>query len=235
MRILVFDTETSGLPHKEFFNKVSLTTINMWPYIVQLSYVVYDTKINDIDDFADDIIKIPKHVKLDGDSEKIHGITNIMCENHGISILNALVDFNNIYNDVDIIVGHNIDFDINMLQAEWYRIISQSTTNYEIRQEYDRFCQLRRNKKQYCTLKENVKMCNIQAISKKTGKPYVKWPTLDELHQHLFKSSAQNLHNAIIDVMVCLRCFYKIHADIDLLESCYTMSETIGNSLINIK
>ena len=234
MRILVFDTETSGLPPKEFFNKVSLTSINMWPYIVQLSYVVYDTQINDIDNLTDNIIKVPKHINLDGDSERIHGITNVICENRGISILNALIEFNNVCNSVDMIVAHNIDFDINMLKAEWYRLISQSNVTRKITQQYDIFGQILHHKKQLCTLKENITRCNIQAISKNTGKPYVKWPTLDELHQHLFQSSVQNLHNALVDVVVCLRCFYKIYADIDLLDSCYTIHETIGDALREI-
>jgi DNA polymerase III epsilon subunit-like protein len=38
---------------------------------------------------------------------------------------------------------------------------------------------------------------------------YKKWPTLLEFHQHLFNSVPENLHNSIVDVLVCLRCFLK--------------------------
>ena len=76
MRVLVFDTETSGLPPRGFYNKVSLSNVNLWPFIVQFSYVIYDTKTNSIEKLEDMIIKVPPHVKLNGESEKIHGITD---------------------------------------------------------------------------------------------------------------------------------------------------------------
>lgn len=234
MRILVVDTETSGLPPKEFFNKVSLTSINMWPYIIQLSYIVYDTHIHDIDNITDNLIKIPKHVNLREESIRINGITNIMCENRGIPIYQALVEFNNVCQNVDIIVGHNLDFDINMLKAEWYRLISQQNINNKITKAYDTFGLIIQNKQKHCTLRENITRCNLISVSKKNGKTYTKWPTLDELHQHLFQSSVQNLHNALVDVIVCLRCFYKINMDADLLDSCIAIQETIGTSLRKI-
>ena len=38
MKILVFDTETSGLPERS----ASIYEHSKWPYIIQLSYVLYD-------------------------------------------------------------------------------------------------------------------------------------------------------------------------------------------------
>ena len=45
MRVLVFDTETTGLPKSKF---ISPDTLNLWPHIVQFSFVIYDTEENDI-------------------------------------------------------------------------------------------------------------------------------------------------------------------------------------------
>ena len=45
MRFLVFDTETTGLPKTKY---ISPDTLNQWPYIVQFSYIIYDTTLNDI-------------------------------------------------------------------------------------------------------------------------------------------------------------------------------------------
>ena len=39
MKILVFDVETTGLPKKR---RAALDDFDNWPYIVQLSWVVYD-------------------------------------------------------------------------------------------------------------------------------------------------------------------------------------------------
>ena len=45
MRVLVFDTETTGLPKSNIINN---TTLNLWPHIVQFSYIVFDTETNSI-------------------------------------------------------------------------------------------------------------------------------------------------------------------------------------------
>jgi DNA polymerase III epsilon subunit-like protein len=56
---------------------------------------------------------------------------------------------------------------------------------------------------------------NATAVSQDPNVPvkvpakYKKWPTLLEFHQHLFNSVPENLHNSIVDVLVCLRCFLK--------------------------
>jgi len=38
MKILIFDTETSGLPERN----ASITEIHKWPHILQLSYILFD-------------------------------------------------------------------------------------------------------------------------------------------------------------------------------------------------
>ena len=43
-----------------------------------------------------------------------------------------------------------------------------------------------------------------------------KYPKLAELHWFLFNILAKNLHNSLHDVIVTLRCFYKLHFNTDL-------------------
>ena len=74
---------------------------------------------------------------------------------------------------------------------------------------------LKTSKKLCCTMQESVDVCNIKAISK-DGKEFVKFPTLSELHRHLFNIIPKKLHNSLNDVLICLRCFYKMHYDVDL-------------------
>ena len=50
----------------------------------------------------------------------------------------------------------------------------------------------------------------IQSIEPaKEPAKYKKWPTLLEFHKHLFDTIPDNLHNSIVDVLVCLRCYLK--------------------------
>ena len=49
MKLLVFDTETTGLPEKG----AKINETNKWPYIIQLSYILYDTENNYVLDISD--------------------------------------------------------------------------------------------------------------------------------------------------------------------------------------
>jgi hypothetical protein len=64
---------------------------------------------------------------------------------------------------------------------------------------------------------ESVDLCSIQAVSK-NGKSYVKFPTLLELHEKLFGTKPQNLHNSLNDVIVTCRCYIKMKFGVDLLD-----------------
>ena len=73
MRVLVFDTETTGLPGSRIINP---DTLKLWPDIVQFSYVIYDTDLSDIVQSSDDIIRVKDEIIIPEESTKIHGITN---------------------------------------------------------------------------------------------------------------------------------------------------------------
>ena len=69
-------------------------------------------------------------------------------------------------------------------------------------------------------------LCNIVRKYRNVGpngqprmESYIKKPTLNELHVHLFKRSPKGLHDALIDVRVCLRCFLKVVYHIDYVFS----------------
>ena len=58
MRVLVFDTETTGLlpPKNEALSK--------YPFIVQLSWIVYDFGTNKIVSIEDHIVKLPEFIEI---------------------------------------------------------------------------------------------------------------------------------------------------------------------------
>ena len=73
MRVLVFDTETTGLPRTKFLDGGNL---HLWPYIVQFSYVILDISSNELIRVKDTIVKIPSNITIPEETTKIHGITN---------------------------------------------------------------------------------------------------------------------------------------------------------------
>jgi hypothetical protein len=50
-----------------------------------------------------------------------------------------------------------------------------------------------------------------------TGKMEKKFPKLSELHDHQFGTVPFGLHNSLIDILVCFRCFGKLYWDVDIL------------------
>ena len=57
MKLLIFDTETTGLPEGR---DISVLSTHMWPYIIQLAYILYDTITNTIIEYNDSVKYYPK-------------------------------------------------------------------------------------------------------------------------------------------------------------------------------
>jgi DNA polymerase III epsilon subunit-like protein len=217
MRLLIFDTETTGLPQSKF---IGPSTLHQWPYIVQFSYIIYDTSLNDIILTKDYIIKLPENILITEETSKIHGITNEMSQQNGVQINDVLSEFFYFLRGVDILIGHNIEFDINMLKIELLRIIEKNSLTQEQIKFYKYELHFLINFKNIsCTLKDSIKFCNIQLIDK-NGKSFLKYPKLIELHEKLFNKIPSNLHNSFNDILITLRCFMKLKHNIDLMENC---------------
>ena len=162
-----------------------------WPYIVQLSWVVYNVIDRKIESINDSVIKLPDNIVIPEDSIKIHGITNEIMKRHGKNLTEQLGLFMNQCNSCDLLVAHNIEFDESIISVESIR-------------NYGKNMMALINTPRYCTMKKGVKS-------------YKKWLKLEILHQNLFKQKLKNLHNSLNDVYVCLRCFLKLYFNKDIL------------------
>lgn len=216
MRVLVFDTETTGLPKSKI---ISPDTLQLWPHIVQLSYVIYDTDCMRMVEVFDNIVKVNESVIIPQESTAIHGITNEVSDKKGIPIEEILGEFFYYLQTVDIIVGHNVSFDVDMVRIELLRLIysSTSSSNEEKRMYKQLLHFITNNKNIRCTMKESVGLCSIPVLDK-FGNSYFKYPKLIELYKKLFDTEPNNLHNALYDILVTLRCFIKIKLDKDILD-----------------
>ena len=203
MKVLIFDTETTGLPkcRNSYFTQTEL-----WPHIIQLSYILYETDTNIIIHSQDNIIKIDDKVELTEDSVNMHKITREISKSKGIEIRSAIKKFNKILNQADIIVSHNVEFDKNMILVECIRL-----------NEKHYFTIDNKRKPEFCTMKGTREFCNITKIDNNTGKEYYKYPKLSELYKLLFNQLPKNCHNSMVDVLICLRCYIKYKFGKDLL------------------
>jgi DNA polymerase III epsilon subunit-like protein len=220
MKILVFDTETTGLPQSRLS---SVINTEQFPYIVQLSYIVYDMSINQVKVINDTIIKLPYSIHIPEESEKIHNISNEISREKGIPIKNALLKFIDDLQNCDLLVAHNIEFDVNMITVELIRL-NKKTATEEINEAYAIFDKIPK----YCTMSENKLFCNILSTTK-TGKPFIKYPSLTELHFKMFNINPKYMHNSLNDILICLRCYYYQKTNNDICNENEELKELLSH------
>ena len=203
MKVLVFDTETTGLVSRVFKGG---RCVNVYPYMLQLAWVLYDVEKNTMIASHDHIIKLPDGMIVPEESIAFHGITQDIMEKSGEYINGVLTTFVTHLKIADYVVAHNISFDMSIIREEFSR---NGMINH--------FNVLSAKKVFYCTMKESEELCNLMVPDLVNGGKRRKYPKLEELHQILFKQDLKNLHNAYNDVIVCFRCFYKMIFDRDIV------------------
>jgi DNA polymerase-3 subunit alpha len=183
---LIFDTETTGLP---LDYKASYKNVDNWPRMVQISWQIHDVrgKLIEVKNF---IVK-PENYEIPYSVVKVHGITTERALKQGVALDFILGEFNKALEQSIYIVGHNIEFDINILGAEF------------VRKEID--TQLHR-RKTLDTKEDSTEYC---ALPGGRGGGF-KWPKLEELHQKLFGEKIIDSHNAAADVEATTRCFLEM-------------------------
>ena len=219
MKVLIFDTETTGLPLTRIINP---DTLRLWPHIVQLSYIMYDDSTNDIVVMEDNIIKTASDVVISEESSAIHGITRDISQTRGVNLDNVFNGFFDALKNVDVLVGHNISFDINVVEVELLRMIYDSPPEIsakELTLIKTKLFLLRNYKNIYCTMRNSIELCAIKVVGK-TGREYNKFPRLNELHQKLFDTTPNNLHNSLNDILVTLRCYAMMMLNKDIYKTC---------------
>lgn len=220
MKILVFDTETTGLPEKD----ASIYSFNQWPYIIQLSYIFYDMSNNNII-VKDDYIKLNNSIIITPESFEKHKLNHSFLDENGKHIIPVLREFNNYLQKCDIVVGHNISFDKRMVFVECLRNkIEQNFTLFKGKEKI--------NKPEYCTMKNTKEFCNLQRLSSKNIN-YLKFPSLIELYSKLFpdKPIPSELHNSLVDILCTFRCYIKLIYNIDITQ----INEKINEMFLHLK
>ena len=184
---LIFDTETTGLPKRW---DAPLSDSDNWPRCVQIAWQFHDEDGNCIS-HKDYLIK-PDDFDIPYDSEKIHGISTELAKKEGESIIKVLNNFKSILKKTKFICGHNVNFDINIIGAEFLRAGSEN--------QFGKIPVI-----DTCT-EQTAGLCKIPGG--RGGK--FKFPTLVELNNFLFNENFDEAHNATADVEATARCFFEL-------------------------
>jgi DNA polymerase III epsilon subunit-like protein len=184
MKILFFDTETTGIP-KDYNAPVADT--DNWPRLVSISWIQH---VGDRLHSTHDYIIKPKGFSIPQEASNIHGITTENAINKGFDLGAVLTVFAKRVREADLIVGHNISFDRKIVGAELCRLGIKDTLH---------------GKERICTMFKSIKFCNIPG---KYGRP--KCPQLQELHVKLFGEEFAEAHSSLADIQATARCFFAL-------------------------
>ena len=184
---LIFDTETTGLPKN--YN-APLTDFDNWPRMVQLAWQIHDDKGRFVE--AHNYIVQPEGFEIPIDAKIVHGISTEYALKHGSPLAEVLDIFLQSASKAQRLVGHNIDFDLCILGAEFLRKKGENPlANWR--------------KVDTCTEK-TADFCQLPGG--KNGK--FKFPKLEEIHQILFGERFDSAHNASADVEATARVFLEL-------------------------
>lgn len=188
--LLVFDTETTGMPKSW---NASWKLVDNWPRLVQIAWLPFSGTLQPIDPVRIEcrLIK-PDGYEIPPGATEIHGISHEMAEEHGEQVGEVLAEFCRWLLAADAVIGHNVDFDVNVVCSELARLIRPSYA--------ERLFKTPR----IDTMKAGTDVCKIP------GFRGYKWPKLNELHRHLFHADADDQHRADGDVLTTAKCFCEL-------------------------
>lgn len=180
MKLLFFDTETTGLPPK---NARYDLNYDLFPHIVQLAWH-FD------DEYYNFIIKPEGWIIPDN---MIHGITQEYALKNGKDFDYVIMLFLNHCYEAEKIIAHNIYFDTSVIKANVIRLGDDHIFNLTE--------QALHKSKRIDTMMKTIKF-----VGARNANGGCKFPTLEELHEKIFNQSF-NAHNAKNDVEALKRCF----------------------------
>jgi DNA polymerase-3 subunit alpha len=209
MRLLIFDTETTGLPKSrdEAYKKP-----DNWPHIVSISWVILDSLTNKITTQKSYIIK-PENWIIPDESIAIHRITNEIAFKEGVSLKHAIDEF--LAESCDKIVAHNIKFDINVIENAIVWDLKMSPRYIP--------------KSMDCTMIISQKYCKTKNH---------KFPRLKEMYEFIFKRQPceDKLHGSLYDTLILTECIQKcdwLRNELGLLKSPIYRTNGISTSTLS--
>lgn len=188
MRLLPFDTETTGLPDWK-----QPSDAEHQPHIVQLAAHVVDEDTRKIIQTLDVIVK-PEGWTIPSETIEVHGITNEMAMDVGVPEKLALEMFLEIWRSCGMRIAHNTTFDNRIIRIGTKRYFDDDVVDAWKAGEYQ------------CTglLSKPIMQMEPQ------GKYGYKMPKLVEAYQYFCGKELENAHTAIADVNACLDVYWAI-------------------------
>lgn len=183
MKILVFDTETTG-----FINKKD-PSLEAQPHIIQFAWILWELRDWKYNELERKNLFIKPPISIPYWASQVHHIYDIDVQDAPMmhQQIDEIMDF---LWKADAIIGHNIEYDEDMLKVELRRL--EKLHLYSPSQII-------------CTMKSTVDFCSIEWNGLR-----FKYPKLWELYKKLFWEYFIWAHDAMVDVEATLKCFLEL-------------------------
>ena len=192
MPTLIFDTETTGLPSRG----APLDHASQ-PHLVQLAAVLLDD--DGVERACVSLIVRPA-IPIPPDAAKIHGISEELAARVGVPPAVAVGVWSNLARRADLLVAHNIAFDIGLMATAWLRTSGRTVDAWQ--EAYG-------GHRQFCTMKAATPVVNLPPTERMVAAGFnrPKPPKLEECIRHFFDEDLAGAHDALVDVRACARVF----------------------------
>lgn len=177
-KAIFFDVETTGLSRKS-------------DRLVQLAWILGD--LNGETELAcrDFIIK-PEGFQIPKRVSQIHGIDTDTALKNGVELRDVLEIFKEDMAQAEILIGHNVSFDIEMISSE----LNSLQLDTDILE-----------KPSICTMRLSTAWCRLPKFNGGHG---FKFPKLQELYFKLFGAHFDGAHDALADIRATQKCYKEL-------------------------
>lgn len=184
MLLGVIDTETTGIV-RDYRHPDA-------PYLASVTAIIYDTEASRVQASFNTMIQ-PDDWSMPPEAGAINGLETEVLAAFGLPVEIVLPVVMDLFRPVDVVVGHNIAFDVKMLASGLYRT--------DMLDDLDAIMA----KETYCTMRESKDI--VQA---KNVKGHLKLPKLTEAYQYFFDRPLDNSHSANADAIAALEIYLAI-------------------------
>lgn len=163
---LFFDTETTGFKGSR---------------LVQLSWILEDEHV---ELSRGDFLVRPDGFWIPRAATDVHGITTEYALEHGYDLKKVVYYFLGAARLADVVVGHNVEFDLDIVSGEMMRLWGKSYLDGVVQVD-------------------TMKAPGVVSM-------FGKWPKLMDLYKRLFGVEFQGAHNSMMDVTATEKCYWEL-------------------------
>lgn len=209
MKVLLFDTETNGLPKNRF---APPSQTDAYPAVLQISWAIYTLTADSmvLIDQVDKSLRLAPEISWNTGAAAIHGISEAKAR-VGEYPAKAFLEFREALHHVDYVICHNMEFDKPVVRAAAY---AASLTVGESDAKLLRNLWPLPSVKEFCTM--NSMRAFVGVPSAPEAKHPFKAPRLNELYTKLYghvydlSGTGNSLHSARSDTHCLAQCLLRL-------------------------